>query len=417
MFGCCQSAYRKFHSCETAITKVSNDILNTLDANNNAFLIFLDLSAAFDLVDHDILLKQLSDRFHIKSVVLEWFKSYLKDRSYSVKIGCSISNSILIFYGVPQGSILGPILFLLYVCAIEDIAKLYGLKIHMFADDMQLYISFVNATIYENVANIEHCLRHIKWWMSSNFLKINESKTQFLIVSPKNSNVSLFADMLISFGGSIILPSDNATNLGVEFNSSMSFESHINSITSKGYYYLNNFYRVADKLTFDLKVQLITTYILPLLDYCNVVLTAATQSNVNKLQKVLNSAVRFVFGLNGRKYRYSISPYLKRLHILPVNFRIRYKLCLLVYKCIQGLAPKYLCELLSEKVSYERLRSSNDLLALHVDIPNRSYGEHAFSHAASVQWNLLPQALRLTASLNEFKSRLKTHFFRKCYDE
>ena len=334
---------------------MSNDILNTLDANNNAFLIFLDLSAAFDLVDHDILLKQLSDRFHIKSVVLEWFKSYLKDRSYSVKIGCSISNSILIFYGVPQGSILGPILFLLYVCAIEDIAKLYGLKIHMFADDMQLYISFVNATIYENVTNIEHCLRHIKWWMSSNFLKINESKTQFLIVSPKNSNVSLFADMLISFGGSIILPSDNATNLGVEFNSSMSFESHINSITSKGYYYLNNFYRVADKLTFDLKVQLITTYILPLLDYCNVVLTAATQSNVNKLQKVLNSAVRFISGVNGRKYRYSITPYLKRLHILPVNFRIPYKLCLLVYKCIQGLTPKYLCEL-SQKVSHERLQ-------------------------------------------------------------
>ena len=417
LFGCFQSAYRKFHSCETAITKVSNDILNILDANNNAFLIFLDLSAAFDLVDHDILLKLLSDRFHIRGVVLKWFKSYLKDRSYSVKIGCSISNGVITFYGVPQGSILGPILFLLYVSAIEDIAKLYGLKIHVFADDMQLYIYFDRTTIYENVSNIEHCLRHIKWWMSCNFLKINESKTQLLIVSPKNSSSCLLSDMLISFGGSIILPSADATNLGVKFDSSMSFASHINSITSKGYYYLNNFYRVADKLTFDLKVQLITTYILPLLDYCNVVLTAATQGNVNKLQKLLNSAVRFVFSLNGRKYRNSITPYLKRLHILPVNFRINYKLCLLVYKCIQGLAPKYLCELLSQKVSYDRLRSSNDLLALHVGVPNRSYGEYAFSHAAAVQWNLLPQALRLTASLNEFKSGLKTHFFRKCYDD
>ena len=127
--------------------------------------------------------------------------------------------------------------------------------------------------------------------------------------------------------------------------------------------------------------------------------------------------MRFVFSLNGRKYRNSITPYLKRLHILPVNFRINYKLCLLIYKCIQGLAPKYLCELLSQKVSYDRLRSSNDLLALHVGVPNRSYGEYAFSHAAAVQWNLLPQALRLTASLNEFKSGLKTHFFRKCYDD
>lgn len=417
LFGCFQSAYRKFHSCETAITKVSNDIFNTLDANNNVFLIFLDLSSAFDLVDHDILLKRLANRFHIKGVVLEWFKSYLKDRSYSVKIGCSISNGVLTFYGVPQGSILGPILFLLYVSAIEDIAKLYGLKIHMFADDMQLYISFVSTTIYENVSTIEHCLRHIKWWMSSNLLKINESKTQLLIVSPNNSSDCLLSDMLISFGGSIILSSDNTTNLGVKFDSSMSFENHINGITSKGYHYLNNFYRVADKLTFDLKVQLITTYILPLLDYCNVILTAATQSNVNKLQKLLNNAVRFVYSLNGRKRRYSITPFLKRLHILPVNYRIKYKLCLLVYKCIHGLAPKYLCELLTQKVTYERLRSSSDLLALHIDVPNRTYGEHAFSHVAPVQWNMLPQDLRFTPSLDDFKSRLKTHFFRKCYDE
>ena len=145
--------------------------------------------------------------------------------------------------------------------------------------------------------------------------------------------------------------------------------------------------------------------------------TAATQSNVNKLQKLLNNAVRFVYSLNGRKRLYSITPFLKRLHILPVNYRIKYKLCLLVYKCIHGLAPKYLCELLTQKVTYERLRSSSDLLALHIDVPNRTYGEHAFSHVAPVQWNMLPQDLRFTPSLDDFKSRLKTHFFRKCYDD
>ena len=416
LFGNFQSAYRKFHSCETAITKVSNDILNTLDKSNNVFLIFLDLSSAFDLVDHPILLKRLSEQFHINDTVLHWFMSYLKDRSYSVKIGCSISNGVITLYGVPQGSILGPILFLLYVWEIENIAKLYGLEIHMFADDLQLYISFVNTNIYDNITTIEHCLRHIKLWMSNNFLKINEGKTQLLIVSPKNSTNSMFSDLCVSFGGSTIFPSTNARNLGVNFDSSMSFLSHINDITSKGYYYLNNFYRVADKLTFTLKVQMITTYIIPLIDYCNVIFTAATQLAVNKLQKLLNTAVRFVFNLNGKRRRLSITPYLKKLHILPVNYRIKYKLCLLIYKCIQGCAPKYICDLITQKVSFSKLRSSNDLLSLHIDVPRSTYGEHAFSYIAPVHWNTLPLDLRLTSSLDDFKKRLKTYFFRQCYE-
>ena len=278
-------------------------------------------------------------------------------------------------------------------------------------------ISFVYINMHENVSSVEHCLRHIKSWMSLNFLKINEDKTQFLIVSPKNSMDSLLSDVCISFGGNIILPADNATNLGVKFDTSLSLDSHINGVTSKGYYYLKNFYRVADKLTFDLKAQMITTYILPLIDYCNSIFPAATQYNIDKLQKLLNSAVRFVFSLNGRRSRSSITPYLKKLHILPVNYRIKYKLCLLIYKCIQGMAPKYLCELITQKETYARLRSSDDLLALHIDIPKHTYGKHAFSHIAPVQWNMLPLDLRLTPSLDIFKKRLKTHFFIQCYGD
>ena len=98
-----QSAYRRYHSCETAMAKISNDILCNLDDKAGTFLIFLDLSAAFDLVDHTVLLHRLKTKFHITSQVLDWFKSYLSDHQYSVKIKCSSSNGVLIFYGVPQG--------------------------------------------------------------------------------------------------------------------------------------------------------------------------------------------------------------------------------------------------------------------------------------------------------------------------
>ena len=361
LLGDCQSAYRQFHGCETALTKVSNDILNNLDRNLSTFIIMLDLSAAFDTVDHSILLERLEKIFHIKGTVLLWFKSYLSNRNFNVKIRCSMSNGVITFYGVPQGSILGPILFLLYISEIERIAKLYGLKLHMFADDMQLYISFQRSDILSSISNIEHCLRHIKLWMSTNFLKVNEDKTQFLVISPKNNHCNMFSDMCISFGGSIVIPSSTATNLGVTLDSNMSMINNINAITSRGYYYLQNFYRVADKLTYCLKVELVTTYILPLLDYCNILLFSATKTYRAKLQKLLNNAVRFIFNLSGkRKRKLPITPYLKKLHILPIESRIIYKACLLVYKSIHGLAPKYLNDLIIPKVMCAGLRSSND---------------------------------------------------------
>ena len=106
-----------------------------------------------------------------------------------------------------------------------------------------------------------------------------------------SKNHTIMSDLSISFGGSLIIPSSQGTNLGVKFDDNMSFNSHINNITSEGYFYMNNFYRVADKCNLDLKVQMITSYILPLIDYCNFVLVAATSFNRYKVQKLLNAAV------------------------------------------------------------------------------------------------------------------------------
>ena len=410
-----QSAYRQFHSCETAIAKVSNDIFMNMESNAPSFLVFLDLSSAFDLVDHSILLQRLKEQFGITGLVYNWFSSYLTGRSFSVKIGCSFSNGSLILYGVPQGSILGPILFLLYISEIESIAKLYGFNIHMFADDMQLYIAFQPCGILESLSNIEHCLRHIKMWMSRNFLKINEDKTQFMIIASPQLNRKRFSDICISFGGSLLFPSVEGVNLGVTFDNTMSFSSHIKATTSKGYFYMNNFYRVADKLNFDLKVQMVMTYILPIIDYCNLVFVSATQSDRYKLQKLLNSAVRFIFNLHGKKRQRSITPYMKKLHILPVDSRIKYKLCLLVYKCIYGAAPQYLCDLFSAKVTDSRLRSSTDLLILQTNVSKTTYGDCAFANVAARNWNELPIDVRQSSSVDLFKSSLKTYLFRQCY--
>ena len=194
--------------------------------------------------------------------------------------------------------------------------------------------------------------------------------------------------------------------------------SNINAITSKGYFYLKNFYRVADKLTHDLKVQLVTTYILPLLDYCNILLFSATKTSHAKLQKLMNNAVRFIFNLSGkRKRKLPITPYLKKLHFLPIEHRIIYKLCLLVFKSIHGTAPKYLSDLIVPRVMHSGLRSSKDLYCLDFNIPKSTYGEHAYSFIAPYHWNKIPLDIRMSSSVEVFKCSLKTYLFTCAYTD
>ena len=179
--------------------------------------------------------------------------------------------------------------------------------------------------------------------MSCNFLKINEDKTKLLLISSNNENCNVFTDLCILFSGNIITPSLDAVNLGVTFDSTMSMTPYINSIVSRGYWQLSNFWKTADKLTYELKLQLVTSYILPLIDYCNITLIAASKCNLKKLQKLLNSAIRFIFNMKGRRYCHSVTPYLKKAHILPVEYRVKYKVALTVYKCFNNLAPVYIC--------------------------------------------------------------------------
>ena len=136
-----QSAYRDAHSPETALVRVQNDILISMDQGNVVALVLLDLSAAFDTVDHAILLRRLEQRTGLSGTVLNWFSSYLTGRTQSVVIDGESSERHVLRYGVPQGSVLGPILFTVYTLPIGDIIRRHGIPFHFFADDEQLYVS------------------------------------------------------------------------------------------------------------------------------------------------------------------------------------------------------------------------------------------------------------------------------------
>ena len=179
-----QSAYRCNHSSETALLRVQNDILRSMDNQTvTMLLLLLDLSAAFDTVSHSILIRRLKDRICVSGKALEWFISYLSDRKQSVCINNSHSECVNLKYDVPQGSVLGPILFTIYTLPLADIVKKHGVDYHFYADDTQLYMSFTPSSTNDDdsVDKLKHCLSDIKNWMTKNMLKVNTDKRRYLL--------------------------------------------------------------------------------------------------------------------------------------------------------------------------------------------------------------------------------------------
>ena len=213
-----QSAYRQLHSTETALLRVQNDLPQAVDNEGGAILVLLDLSAAFDTVDHQKLLNLLNQSFGIRGVALKWFESYLKDRTQTVQIGSCTSTPVTLKYGVPQGSVLGPILFTTYTTPLGNIIRKHGLNFHLYADDTQLYISFqpgVSVSKETAISCLEACIKDIDIWMTNNLLKLNDDKTELIVITT-HSNTSQNQHIGINIGDSLITPSSEPPrNLGV----------------------------------------------------------------------------------------------------------------------------------------------------------------------------------------------------------
>ena len=186
-----QSACRKFHSTETALLKVKTDIIKAMDNQEITWLILLDLLVAFNTIDHTILLNRLETTFGIKVTALKWIASFLTGRTQQVAIGDlgtdlgATSDPVTLTFSVPQGSVLGPILFSLYTVPLGKICKKHHVFYHLYADDTQLYLTFKlnkNRSKEECIHSLENCINEIRDWMCINLLKLNDGKTEFIIL-------------------------------------------------------------------------------------------------------------------------------------------------------------------------------------------------------------------------------------------
>ena len=172
-----QSAYKMFHCTETALMRVQHDIASELDKNHAMLFVMLDLS--FDTIDHDDLLTLLQDEYGVRDTSLSWFRTYLEDRTHCVQIDSNTSATIPLPSGVPQGSVLGPVMFTLYTTSMQRIFKRHSIKYQKYADDIQLYASYKSAKPgdkVETARRLTYCIGEVRRWMAVCMLKLNDEK-------------------------------------------------------------------------------------------------------------------------------------------------------------------------------------------------------------------------------------------------
>uniref|UniRef100_A0A8P4KP43 Reverse transcriptase domain-containing protein n=1 Tax=Dicentrarchus labrax TaxID=13489 RepID=A0A8P4KP43_DICLA len=405
-----QSGFRVHHSTETALVKVNNDLLTASDNGLVSVLVLLDLSAAFDTIDHNILLERLEQQIGIKGTALSWFKSYLSDRSQFVHVNDESSINTTVSHGVPQGSVLGPILFTLYMLPLGNIIRNHSINFHCYADDTQLYLS-IKPNEINQLSKLQTCLKDIKSWMTCNFLMLNSEKNEILVLGPKNLRDSLSKD-IVSLDGINLASSTTVRNLGVIFDQDLSFNSHIKQTSRTAFFHLRNIRKNRHILSQTDAEKLIHAFVTSRLDYCNSLLSGCPNKSIKTLQLIQNAAARV---LTGTRKRDHISPVLASLHWLPVKCRIEFKILLLTYKALHGQAPSYLKELIVPYYPTRTLRSLNAGLLVVPIVSKSRTGARAFSYQAPLLWNQLPFVVREADTLAKFKSRLKTFLFDKAY--
>lgn len=405
-----QSAYKQHHSTETALIKVSNDILMELDNRKCVYLVLLDLSAAFDTVDHQVFLTQMQTQYGMDGNVHDWMRSYLQDRQQCVHVNGAPSYKVELQYGFPQGSCVGPFGFKLYTKPLTAIAKHHGINIHLYADDTQLYTSFLPKDSESALERMEECIEEIRQWMGSHFLKLNDEKTEFMLFGTEN-DIKQVTGWTVSVGGAEILPSRDARNIGAYLDPQMKMTVQISKTIRACYCQLRSISKIKRFLTKDAVIRLCHAFITSRIDNMNALLHELPDYQLLKIQRVINSTARLIHPPKPSEHTIDI---LKQLHWLPVKERIIFKIVLLVFKCLNNEGPSYLSDLLVPYKPCRVLRSSEKGL-LKETAGKKGYGDRAFSRCAPKLWNALPLHVRQSNTTAAFKSALKTHLFRESY--
>lgn len=394
-----QHGFRPKLSTETALSVISNNVYNNLDNKKVTMITLCDLSKAFDSVDHDILLQRCV-KLRIDPF---WIQDYLSNRTQSVRLNDHISPKSFITHGVPQGSILGPILFTIFVNNISD--HISDCILVQYADDTQ----FIHS---DNINNIDRLITRAKATLSnakSYFLKsgllLNSSKTQFIFIGTRQLLSHIPDDMTINFDGSNINVSKNVKILGVNFDRHMTFNTHIHQLNKKVIGVLMFINRIKDIFDKDTRVIVIQTLVLSLINYGLKIWGNTSDTLMQRVQRLQNFAAKVAAG--GYKRRDRATPVLRELQWLKMKDKVQFNQCVMVYKVIHKYYPEWLLNFPYVTRTNELVtRQNQDLFIPRVRTDN---GARAPSVSGPRAWNKLPLEIKELPSLTSFKRALNIH--------
>ena len=400
-----QSSYRQYHSCETTLLKMTDEIQQAIFEKKTTCLIMLDSSSAFDTVDQSLLLTKLQDNFYVKNGALRMIKSYLTNRTFSVKINETISSPRELIHGVPQGSLLGPLFYVLYTKEIEKIVLDYGLSLQCYADDCQIYISFTQDAVVETENKLLSCLSEVTNWMRLNFLKLNSEKTKIKLFKHKLS----FTPDLSKIG---VICNESVKVLGVNFDENLRFGDFIANKIRICNFQLRNLYNIKDSLNTSTRIMLVTSLILSTIDYCNILMLGITDKDLRPLKLMINKSVRFIYDLKPTSH---ITPYYKKAHFLPIKLRIKFKACLTAFNIFNNKSPNYLIADFNKFVPTSNvvLREGFGRDKCMFSLNSGNVCQRRLSTLIKREWNSLPLTIRRCTLVESFKTQLKTHLFLK----
>ena len=398
-----QSAYKKNFSTETLLVRIWNDLLVASDEKSATVVMMLDLSAAFDTVDHDLLLNILMKEIGLRGTVLKWFESFLKGRSQRIRLGSTVSDEIIIKFGVPQGSVLGPVLFNLYIRSIYRYVQALNFTIFGYADDHQILKQFkpINQGI-TLLSELKKCFAAVKSWMRKYYLAMNDSKTQVIIFGPPSVLNDIKVNGLNIGCKTTIRFVNTVKNLGIYMDAALTMKDHVTELKKKCFLTLRNLRKIRFLLTTSQLKTIVNSLVVSCLDYCNSMFYGISQQLMHQLQLIQNACAKVITG----KYKYDhMEDDLNKLHWLSVRKRVVFKICLLAYKAVNGLTPLYL----SDMFKYAHYGHTIRLIVPYGT--TKSYGDRSFSVIGPKLFNALPETVKQALSIDSFKSSLKTYLF------
>ena len=370
-------------------------------------LVALDISAAFDMVSHSTLISRLSYSFGITDSALSWLSSYLSNRSQFIALGNEKSSITTITVGVPQGSVLGPLLFTAYTSPISRLVASSGLAQQQYADDTQVYVTLSQADFSLGINSLQSGLSSLCHWFACNGLAINPDKSDAIIFSTaqRAEKLRLLGLTHINVAGNVVPISKHIKILGVTFDSTLSFSEHIQVLSRSCYFHIRALRHVRPFLTEELSNTLACSLVTSRLDYANALLYNTSEANLTKLQSIQNSLARVVMK---SPFRSSSLPQIRHLHWLPIRQRIDYKVASLVHSIRETSSPPYLTDMVKNYVPSRSLRSG-EVNKLDTPRSKLAMTDRAFFIAAPKVWNNLPPSLRTIPSSSIFRSKLKTY--------